>query len=84
MSRNQRIALLGLAVVVLVVGFVIAKSGSDNNDDSTADTTSIPSSVRQSLGMRIHTWRSSPEGCGPVLPILTGRESRFSSSISMG
>ena len=22
--------------------------------------------------MPIHTWRSSPEGCGPVLPILTG------------
>ena len=42
MSRNQRIALLSLSVVVLVVGFVIAKSGSDNNDDSTADTTGTP------------------------------------------
>src|SRR4051812_35953108 len=42
MSRNQRIALLGLAVVVLVVGFVIAKSGGDDNGDSSSDTTSTP------------------------------------------
>src|SRR4051794_38947559 len=42
MSGNQRIALLGLAVVVLVVGFVIAKSGSDDSSDSSSDTTSTP------------------------------------------
>ena len=43
MSRNQRIALLAAAVAVLVIGFVIAKSGSDsNNDSSSADTTSTP------------------------------------------
>jgi hypothetical protein len=41
MSRNQRLALLGLAVVVLVAGFVIAKSGSDGNGSS-SDTTSTP------------------------------------------
>jgi hypothetical protein len=40
MSRNQRITLLGLAVVVLVVGFVIAKSGgNDKNDSSTVSNT---------------------------------------------
>ena len=40
MSRNQRIALLAAAVAVLVVGFVIAKSGGDGNDGSSAGTTS--------------------------------------------
>ena len=41
MSGNQRIALLGLAAVVLVVGFVIAKSGSNDNGSS-SDTTRTP------------------------------------------
>ena len=44
MSGNQRIALLGLAAVVLVVGFVIAKSGSNDNTSS-SDTTSTPAAV---------------------------------------
>jgi hypothetical protein len=36
MSRNQRIALLGLAAVVLVVAFVIARSsGDEDSEDST-------------------------------------------------
>jgi hypothetical protein len=38
MSGNQRWALIGLAVVVLVVGFVLAKSGGDSNKDSSSST----------------------------------------------
>jgi len=50
MSRNQRIALLGLAVVVLVVGFVIAKSGSDNNDSSSNTTSASGGSATTGSG----------------------------------
>jgi hypothetical protein len=43
MSRNQRIALLALAVVVLVGAFVIAQSGSnDSGGGGTTDATSTP------------------------------------------
>jgi len=34
MSRNQRLALLGLAVVVVVVAFVVASSGGSNSTSS--------------------------------------------------
>ena len=41
MSRNQRLSLLGLAVVVLVVAFVVARSGGgDSRDSGTTSTTS--------------------------------------------
>ena len=41
MSRNQRLSLLGLAVVVLVVAFVVARSGGgDSGDSGTTSTTS--------------------------------------------
>jgi hypothetical protein len=39
MSRNQRWALLGLAVVVVVVGFIVLKPGS--SDDSSSDTKTV-------------------------------------------
>ena len=40
MSRNQRLSLLGLAVVVLVVAFVVARSGGgDSGDSGTTSTT---------------------------------------------
>jgi hypothetical protein len=39
-SRNQRFAVLGLAVVVLVVAFVVARSGSDDGGSNSASTTS--------------------------------------------
>jgi hypothetical protein len=44
MSSNQRLALLAGAVVVLVLGFVIAKSGSDD-DNSKSDTTTTPAAA---------------------------------------
>ena len=40
MSRNQRFALLGLAVVVLVVAFVIARSGNNDSNDPSSTSTS--------------------------------------------
>jgi hypothetical protein len=39
MSRNQRLALLGLAVVVVVVGFIVLQPGSDDDDSSSATQT---------------------------------------------
>src|SRR3954468_3338363 len=40
LSRNQRLTLLGLAVVVIVVAFVIARSGGGgSNDNSSTKTT---------------------------------------------
>ena len=42
MSRNQRFTLLGLAVVVLVVAFVVARSGSDDSGSGSATTASTP------------------------------------------
>jgi hypothetical protein len=44
LSRNQRFTLLGLAVVVLVVAFVVARSGSDDpgSDTTTAGTPAAP------------------------------------------
>jgi hypothetical protein len=39
MTRNQRWVLLGLAVVVVVVGFIVLKPGS--NDDSSSDTKTV-------------------------------------------
>jgi len=40
LSRNQRLSLLGLAVVVLVVAFVVARSGGgDSGDSGTTSTT---------------------------------------------
>ena len=45
MSRNQRFTLLGLAVVVLIVAFVLARSGgNDSNDSSSTDTTAAQTS----------------------------------------
>ena len=38
MSRNQRLGLIALAVVVLVVGFVIARSGGSGDKKSSAGT----------------------------------------------
>ena len=40
MSRNQRFTLLGLAVVVIVVAFVIARSGGNDSKDSSSTGTS--------------------------------------------
>jgi hypothetical protein len=40
MSGNQRWALIGLAAVVLVVGFVLAQSGSDDGGGDESSTTS--------------------------------------------
>jgi hypothetical protein len=39
MSRNQRLILVGLAVVVIVVAFVIAQSGGGSNDNTSTKTT---------------------------------------------
>jgi uncharacterized protein YdeI (BOF family) len=39
MSRNQRLVLVGLAVVVIVVAFVIAQSGGGSNDNTSTKTT---------------------------------------------
>jgi type IV secretory pathway TrbL component len=40
LSRNQRFTLLGLAVVVLVVAFVVARSGGDSGSSDTKTTSS--------------------------------------------
>jgi hypothetical protein len=45
MSRNQRLALLGLAVVVVVVGFIIIRPGSDDSSSSTTTTAAAPQTV---------------------------------------
>ena len=52
MSRNQRLGLVGLTVAVAVVAFVIAKSGSDNNDTQSSATavTQIAVSKERPLG----------------------------------
>jgi hypothetical protein len=44
LSRNQRLALVGLAAVVLVVAFVVARSGSEDDDggDRAAQTQTQP------------------------------------------
>jgi len=39
LSRNQRLSLLGLALVVLVVAFVVARSG--GGSDSSSDTNNV-------------------------------------------
>jgi hypothetical protein len=39
-SRNQRLSLLGLTVVVLVAAFVIARSGGSDSDNGKSATTS--------------------------------------------
>ncbi|HEY8584314.1 MAG TPA: hypothetical protein VIL49_15260 [Capillimicrobium sp.] len=44
MSRNQRFALLALAVVVLVVGFVVARSAGD--DDEPSQSASVPAAAQ--------------------------------------
>jgi hypothetical protein len=41
MPRNQRLALLGLAVVVVVVGFIVLKPGSDDSSSSSTQTVTV-------------------------------------------
>src|SRR4051812_35147313 len=45
MSRNQRLGLLAGAVVVLVVGFIVLKPGSDDSSDSSSDSTTPAASA---------------------------------------
>ena len=45
MSRNQRITLLGLAVVVLVVAFIVARSGSSEDEGGTRSSTTPTAST---------------------------------------
>ncbi len=45
MNANQRYALVGLAVVVLVVGFLLARGASDDGSDSTTQTATVVRTV---------------------------------------
>src|SRR3954451_7617937 len=45
MSRGRRLALIGLVVVIAVVGFVIAKSGSNDNKSKSATVTETTKGV---------------------------------------
>jgi hypothetical protein len=47
MSRNQRFILFGLAAVVLVVAFVVARSGGNDNPSSTNSNTTTTAQADQ-------------------------------------
>ncbi|HEU4656192.1 MAG TPA: hypothetical protein VFR97_01640 [Capillimicrobium sp.] len=55
MSRTQRSLVLALAVVVLVVGFVIARSAGDDDGDGASSTTATTAAQAQ-------TQAAAPEG----------------------
>ena len=50
MSRNQRFSLMGLAVVVLVVAFVVARSGNTSDSSSSSDTSTQSASGDNGTG----------------------------------
>lgn len=59
MSRNQRLALLGLAVVVLVGGFIVLKPGSSDNASPSPTVTVVQKTVVQQRDGRTETVTST-------------------------
>jgi hypothetical protein len=65
LSRNQRFTLLGLAVVVLVVAFVVARPGSDGGGSKSTTTTPAPAATSDST--------SSAKPAAPAVPTVVVR-----------
>src|SRR5436190_23871502 len=82
MSRGTRLALIGLVVVVAVVGFVIAKSGSDDNSKTTATTSTtngvtVKGTTPQNVPVKLVVKNGKPVGGVTKIKVNKGDPVRF-------
>lgn len=84
MSRGRRLALIGLVVVVAVVGFVIAKSGSDDNKTtattSTTNGVTVKGTTPQNVPIQIVVKDGKPVGGVKKIKLKKGDPVRFTVS----
>lgn len=84
MSRGRRLALIGLVVVVAVVGFVIAKSGSDDNKTtattSTTNGVTVKGTTPQNVPVQIVVKDGEPVGGVKKIKLKKGDPVRFTVS----
>ena len=71
MSRNQRIGLVLAAVVIAVVGFLIASPGGDDEDQQAAQTTPAETSAADDAGARTETQTEAEPPPPPPKPEIT-------------
>lgn len=75
MSRNQRLALLGLAVVVVVVAFIIARPSSDDGGSDTTATSTVvvqKTVVEKSDGQTSTVTRTVEQA--PAVPVVVVKD----------
>ena len=81
MTRGRRLALIGLVVVVAVVGFVIAKSGSDNKKTtattSTTNGVTIKGTTPQNVPVQLVVKNGKPVGGVKKIKVSKGDPVRF-------
>jgi heme/copper-type cytochrome/quinol oxidase subunit 2 len=77
MTRGTRLALLGAAVAIAVVAFVIAKSGSNDDNDSSSKTAGATGTTAPAF-TRIQVKNAKPVGGITKIKVSKGDRVRFS------
>jgi heme/copper-type cytochrome/quinol oxidase subunit 2 len=82
MSRNQRFALLGIAVVILIGAFVISQSGGSDDKDTTATTsgTGTTPAANKPSETRIEVQKGKPVGGIHPITVKKGETVRLTVS----
>lgn len=71
MSQRQRIAVIALAVVVLVVGFVVANGSKNDNNGSSSGSVAATATTTAASGGTTAAATSTAAAPAPATPVIT-------------